>query len=292
MPLAPGTKFISVSLSPDGTRAAAERVVTGLRSSPGSHVDIWLHDLSRTGSPTRFTIDPSSNQAPVWSPDGARIVFSSDRGGGIRNLYLKASNNASPEKLLLQTVENKTPLDWSPDGRFLLFVSRKGNIGQLNLLPMTGDARKPQPFLPNESEISATRFSPDGRWIAYTSSESGRQEIYVRPFPDATAGKWVVSSGFGVHPRWRRDGNELFYSRGDRLMAVEISSTAGFKSGSPKELFVRPRSSANVYGLPSYDVTADGKKFLDVSDVAPRGDAVESTRPLTLLQNWRPGPKN
>ena len=165
-------------LSPDGRRVAVNRTVQG-------NTDIWLLDGSRT---TRFTFDPALDRFPVWSPDGSRIVFDSNRKGP-RNLYIKPSSGAGSEELLVESPQDKLGVDWSADGRFIVYYSIDPQTGRdLWVLPLEGD-RKPWMFLKTNFDERWGQFSPDGRWVAYQSNESGRQEIYVRPF--------VEPRGFG-----------------------------------------------------------------------------------------------
>jgi Tol biopolymer transport system component len=238
--------YLDIALSPDGARLATNAVGRSATNQVGRSrfgSDIWIFDLAR-GASARFTSDPAADEYPVWSPNGARIVFASNRGSEYHDLYQKASSGGSPEELLFQSAEDKIPSDWSPDGRFLLYEAL--DIGgefarlQIRILPMTGDDRKPRPYLQTEFHDYHARFSPDGRWVAYDSNESGRREVYVRPFPDAKAGKWIVSTGGGVLPHWRRDGRELYYVEGRKLMVVDVSADSRFKSGTPRVLFEIP----------------------------------------------------
>ena len=159
------------SLSPDGRRVAVYRTVQG-------NTDIWLLDATRT---TRFTFDASLDRYRHWSPDGSRIVFDSNRKGH-RDLYLKSSNGAGSEELLLESAQDKIASDWSRDGRFLVYHSTDPQTSRdLWVLPMEGE-RKPFVFLKTNFDERRAQFSPDGRWVAYMSNESGRYEIYVRPF--------------------------------------------------------------------------------------------------------------
>ena len=176
----------SPKLSPNERQVAVHRTVQG-------NADIWLLDAVRT---TRFTFDPSLDRFPIWSPDSSRIVFDSNRKGQ-RDLYPKPSNGAGSEELLLESPQNKAAIDWSADGRFLLyFVVNPKTSFDLWALPLEGDrpstrsgrpepaeGRKPFVFLNSSFEENLGQFSPDGRWVAYVSNESGRYEIYVRPFP-------------------------------------------------------------------------------------------------------------
>ena len=272
--LDPGN-YAAPALSPDGKQVAFTRIDN---QGPGGNLDLWLYDTAR-GTSTRFTFDPAADAAPVWSPDGSRIAFASDRDGA-RNLYLKPATGAGSEEVLLKSPEAKLPTDWSRDGRFLLFNSISTKTGEdLWVLPMTGD-RKPTPYLQTEFSESDGHFSPDGRFVAYQSSASGINQIYVQPFPNANAGKWMVSKDGGILPRWRRDGKELYFLEGGgtRLVAVEVSLSPTFQAGIPKVLF--PTTS----GPNQFDVSADGQQFLRFSTASTTN---EPPAPITVVLNWQ-----
>ena len=281
------TVFPTVHLSPDGTHAAVARI-----SAEEQLPAVWLLDFSR-GTSTRFTFGSAPATAAVWSPDGNRIVFSSNRGGNY-NLYQKPANGASDEELLLKSTEDKRPTSWSRDGRFLLYTANDLKTAKSGLwvLPLTGD-KKPFPLLDTDFNEFDGQFSPDGRWIAYSSDESARNEIYVRPFlPEpsktgsGTGGKWLISDGGGFDPRWRRDGKELYYHTADgKIMAVEVSTDPVFKAGIPKALFQAPLITFSSTASASYtqwDVTADGKRFLFQSTAGQFAQA-----PFTVVLNWQ-----
>ncbi|HET6892579.1 MAG TPA: protein kinase [Pyrinomonadaceae bacterium] len=269
----PRSYYIRPWVSPDGKRMAVDGPdMQGNR-------DIWLIDLV-TGDPTRFTFDPSTELFPVWSWDGSRIVFASDREGP-RHLYLKNANGAGKEELLLKSEANKIPMDWSPDGRFILYVVNdpKTKI-DLWLLPLFGD-QKPFTFLQTNANERLARFSPDGRWIAYVSDESGTNEIYVRTFPDS-GGKWQVSTNGGYHLAWAHNGKELFYVSTDKkMMAVDVKGEGTtFQRGTPKALFDRRIPSFNT-PLAQFAVGADDKKFIVANPVADN-----TSVPITVVLNW------
>jgi Tol biopolymer transport system component len=269
--------YADVSLSPDDSRAA----VSILDPSLGSR-DVWLYDIAR-GTRERFTFDRGDDFAPIWArPAGDRLVFSSRRQGAI-NLYEKPARGGDAEKLLLQDPLGKFASHWSADGRFITYIGGGGIIVRSDLwvLPLSGD-RKPYPFVDTTFVESQGQFSPDGRWMAYMSNESGRQEVYVRPFP-GPGDKWLVSSAGGGWPRWRRDGREIFYvARDGTLMAVSVNAAgSSFVVGAGRPLFkvrMRPIVRLDAY---SYEVTADGQRFLMNTFVE------EATPPaITLVVNW------
>ena len=206
-----------LDLSPDGTHIAAtqspNRALGGL--------DVSVTETER-GVSTRLTSDPATDQLPVWSPDGKRIVFASNRKGTL-DLYEAPFNSSGSEKLLLELPGTTTPTDWSSDGQFVLYSETSPTSGyDLWALPMFGD-RKPIPVANREFDELSGRISRDLRWVAYESNEAGRFEIVVQAFRDPTV-KWQISSGGGMQPRWRGDGRELFYVAADgTLMAAPIS---------------------------------------------------------------------
>jgi serine/threonine protein kinase len=270
--LAEPSSYGSVSLSPDGAKAAANKT--------GTQGGIWLYDVSRGRPPTRFTFDPAFERYPVWSPDGFRIVFASSKRNGHFELYEKAASGAGTAQLLSTSDVDTYPTSWSPDGRFILYYSYQR--GELSVLPLS-EERKPRVLLHAETGLRHGQFSPDGRWIAYESSESGKYEIYVAPFPEPS-GKRLVSVSGGGMPRWRRDGRELFYISPDRkLMSAEVNGKGGaFEVGAVKPLFqTRAVSPAMLY-----DVTPDGQHFLVINSVTE-----EESSPLTLVVNWNAGLK-
>jgi serine/threonine protein kinase/Tol biopolymer transport system component len=277
------------SLSPDGGRVAMTRAV-------GGNTDVWLLDTTR-GSLSRFTSEPSTEIYPIWSPDGSRVVYASNRRvrGGLE-LYQKSAA-ASGRDELLPTVDGLAtaiPDDWSRDGRFIIFqVIMFQGLGDtktgfdLWALPLK-EPGKPFAVANTEFEERDAQFSPDGKWVAYDSDESGRFEVYAQPFPGPGA-KAPISTGGGSQVRWSRDGKELFYIALDgRLMAVPIraaSNRAALDAGPPVPLF----ATRILGGLPGqgnqrqqYMVSPDGQHFLVYSVVA------EETSPIIVILNWKP----
>ena len=263
--------YNNVRLSPDG-----QRVATDETDSDGWNIDVWIHDLAR-GSTTRLTFDPSLDTTPIWSPDGKRILFVSNRNLGFR-VYLKNSDGSGSEEEMADLGSNLqvNPWDWSRDGKYML-VRKKSEVWYL-----AWPDRTPKPLFQAKWTIRNAQFSPDGRWIAYSSNETGNMEVYVSPFPGVN-GKWQVSAAGGEEPRWRQDGRELFYVSADgKMMAVPVKTTAGFEGGTPIALFqTRRRQPISAQDVFSYDVSGDGKKFL----IATKVDEANAA-PLSVLLNW------
>jgi len=266
--------YADLELSPDGKRASVS-----IPAQPINARDIWLYDVAR-GLRTRFTFDPASEYGSLWSPDGSRVVFNSNRKGHY-DLYQKDSSGAGAEEVLLEDNVNKYPASWSPDGRFILYLTFGTPTGfDLFVLPLTGD-RKPIPFLNTKFNEGPGEFSPDGRWVAYTSDESGKNEVYVARFP-GPGGKWQISTGGGNFPRWRRDGTEIFYlSLDNKLMSAAANGKgSGFEVGAVKPLF-QTRVAGQRY---EYDVSSDGQRFL----INTFPEQVASA-PITVVVNWTAG---
>jgi eukaryotic-like serine/threonine-protein kinase len=265
----------NLRLSPNGRRVAAERTLQ-------NETDLWLLDATRQ---TRFTrgSDGRIARLPVWSPDGGRIAFESVGSGSVQ-LSVRSASGAGEEAVLFESPQVKIPCDWSPDGRSLLYYVPDPKTGtDLWVLPEA--TRLPFIFLKTEANELWGQFSPDGRWVAYQSNETGRYEIYVRPFP-AAGGPIPISTGGGVYPRWSRDGKELYFIAPDsKLMAVPIRATATLlEPGMPTMLFQTQRvgGGLNVIGRGhQYDVTADGRFLINV-------DADSGGLPITLLMDWKP----
>ncbi|PYT06299.1 MAG: hypothetical protein DMF60_09660, partial [Acidobacteria bacterium] len=245
-------------LSPDEQRVAVDQ-----RDNQTGTLDIWLLNAAG-GAASRFTFDPGNDLYPLWSPDGSRIVWTSNRAGGF-DLYQRASSGAGQDELLLKAGHRIIPTDWSPDGRFIVYYEVDPKTRRdVWVLPLAGD-RRPIPFLQTEANETEARLSPDGRWMTYGSDESGGYQVYVQSFP-AGGGKRQISTKGGVGPHWRCDGKELFYYAADgKLMAVEVNGGAnsgvGFEAAAPQALF-EFRSGAGLTYVAPYTVTKDGQRFL------------------------------
>ena len=272
------------ALSPD------EKWIVFRRLTPAGS-NLWVRDLRR-GTETPFTSIGSNNLAPFWSPDGKRIVFTSNRRGGLLSLYQKAASGSGPDEPLLQNSINDLSSQWSQDGRFIVYfeVDPK-NKRSIWFLPTDGAAadRKPKLFLRTEFDTFFGQLSPDNHWMAFTSDRSGRREVYVRPFP-AGEGEWPISIAGGQGPRWRGDGKELFYEAADgKMMAVSVNGAKpSFEAGAPLALFDAHMAHNEIDTQLQYDVNKDGTPFL-INTTGATGGA--SSPPLTVVTNWQAGLK-
>jgi Tol biopolymer transport system component len=269
-------------LSPSGQTLAVSLV-----DPKAWNPDIWLIDLTR-GGPSRFTVGSALSAAPVWSPDGARIVFRSNRSGQTE-LYVKSARGGGNEEVLL-TYEsqhsagidspNLVCSDWSPDGRYIIgSVPQRSTGDDLWLIPLGGD-KKPVKFLGPPSDQLHANFSPDGRFVAYTSNESGRFQVYVQTFPLSDR-KWQVSTDGGYEPRWRGDGREIYYLSEDRkLTAVEVGAGPSFAV--PKTLFQTRVPEGVTSRRTHYVPSRDGQRFLVNTQ-----NLDASSNPITVVLNWQ-----
>jgi len=200
--------------------------------------DIWIYDLERD-IPSRLTFNSDTDNHPVWTPDGERIVFGSYRGEEF-GLYWKASDGTGQVELLITGANPLRPESFSPDGSRLVYREEFGRGRGSDLHVLSMDDLSSQPLLATEFDEEGAAISPDGRWIAITSNETGTRETYVRPFPNVDDGKWQISVGGGSDKAWGPDGSELFYSvlsnAGATIMVVEVETAPVFSAGSPRVL--------------------------------------------------------
>jgi serine/threonine protein kinase/Tol biopolymer transport system component len=270
----PPADYTRPNLSHDGRRVAVD-----VGDPQTGNSDIWVIDLMRKTS-TRLTFGPEQSSAPIWSPDDGRVVFSSSRNG-VPDLFVKPSSGTGNEEQLFADSSAKSATDWSPDGRLVVFNSAGGTTkGGVDLWTISMADKKAQALFSTPARQALGNFSPDGHWLVYQSDESGRQEIYVQPFPPS-GGKWQISNAGGREAIWSRDGNEIFYVTPDpnnKLMAVDVKTSPAFEAGTPKMLFeVRLKP---VLGR-RYSVSADGKRFLLNTAI---GEV--KSNPITLVLNW------
>jgi Tol biopolymer transport system component len=273
--------YSNPALSPDDRRLAI-----GIRDPQTKTRDIWIFDQLR-GAKTRLTLDPADDLDSIWSPDGTRIAFTSNRLGQ-RDIYqTPADGSGSAELLFADKSGQKNVEDWSHDGKYLVYnYQSPPHPANLYVLPLLGD-RKPVPFLNVQYTTQQGQLSPNGRWIAYRSTESGGSEVYVQGFTLDSAqprGKWQISTTGGDIPRWRGDGKELFYHNGNTFYAVDVKTDgASFEVGIPRPLFDAATITAGGTGTSApFVVTKDGQRFLIL---APSEKV--ALEPLEVLVNWR-----
>ncbi len=270
-------------ISPDGTRVALSIV-------NGGNPDIWIWDLDRE-TLTRLTFDEADDSAPLWTPDGQRIVFSSNRDGNY-GIFRKAADGTGEEEFLGSVPDRPVfPWSWSADGKTLLLVEIAGGAGRnfdIGALTLEGEGKR-KPLLQEEYMEIQPKISPDGRWMAYMSGESGDYEIYVRPFPDVEGGgRWQISSNGGDSPLWSPDGKELFYRSGDSVMAVKVETDPTFKPGKPQILFGGTYVSLSISDAHTWDISLDGKRFLMMKAPEMLGETstVEEPWQINIVLNW------
>jgi Tol biopolymer transport system component len=275
---APARAYRQPRLSTDGRRVAVTIDEQGDQ--------VWLYDLSRE-TLTRWTFEGNRNTAPAWTPDGKRIAFESNKEGP-QNIFWQLADGSGGLERLTTSDDNHFPLSWSPDGQLLAFVDFNPTTGRdiwvLRMgdpSPGSGQVRKAQPFLRTPFDETAPQFSPDGRWLAYASNESGPYEIYVQPYP-GPGGKWQISTEGGTEPAWNRNGRELFYRSGNKMMAVDVTTQPSFSVGKPRMLFEGPYGLSPV-SFPNYDVSPDGQRFLMVKPSEPEGAAPTQ---INVVLNW------
>jgi serine/threonine-protein kinase len=247
--------FTRVALSPDGARVA---VAIENRDNP----DLWVYDTARD-TLTRMTFDPANDTAPVWSPDGRSLAFRSDRDGG--GLFLQAPEaTGTPRRLTRSSGPVHTPYAFTPDGRSLLFTEfHSYRYQRIGVVPVSGDGEIDW-VLDGRFAQLRPQVSPDGRWLAYQSDESGRFEVYVRPWPQVDTGRWQVSAAGGTSPLWSRDGRELFFHDGRRLVAVRVEPGRRFSAGPPVTVLTAHPVPQRLG--PVYDIAPDGRRFLIIAD--------------------------
>ena len=281
----PPRPYEGVRLSPDGARLAV-----GIRDGQR---DVWIGDLARQ-TLTRLTFDPTTDQAPIWTPDGKRIIWSSQRGNGTPNLYMQSADGTGAIQQLTSSPHPTFPTSISQNGATVVAWENNPVTRQDVALVDIGAAGQQtalRPLIHSSAVEIGAEVSPDGRWLAFESDESGRAEVYVRPFPNVDDGRWQVSAAGGTRPVWARSGRELFYldSNGMLTSAPVEPTTSTFAAGNPvKVLATRYYPGFTELGLDlrGYDVSPDGKRFLMLKDPPAESTAQAAPASMVVVLNW------
>jgi Tol biopolymer transport system component/predicted Ser/Thr protein kinase len=267
---APARAYGYPRISPDGRRVAVEL-----------DNQIWMYDLARD-TLTRFTFEGTANQDPTWTPDGSRLAFRSNKESAAARLFWQQADGSGGLERLTIGEYQQNARAWSPNGDVLTYQENHPQSSRDIWMFRLKD-RKAEPFLQTSFTEGAQSFSPDGRWLAYVSDESGRPEVYVQPYP-GPGGKWQISTETGSEPVWNRNGQELFYRSGDRMMAVDVTLQPTFAAGKPRVLF-QGQYFASVFPFTgtAYDVSSDGQRFLMVKQTEQTSAASVQ---LNVVVNW------
>ena len=266
----PLTYVSGPAIAPDGRSVAF---------SGGKHFgdEIWIQSLGPARL-MRLTFAEGRDSGPIWSPDGKHILFHSYRNGA-PDVFLKAADGASGAAEAFHTEPGANPQDWSRDGRYILYATAADGQSDLWYVERTaGGWSEPRAFLQTPGSERAAAFSPNGRFVAYVSNESGRDEIFVRPFPPSE-GRWQISRRGGAQPVWNRAGSELFFVEGDALTSVAVETAGDFAAGEPRSLF-RHAQLEGLYPVANYDVHPDGNRFLLIDEGASARASIQ------IVQNW------
>ena len=273
---APERSYFYPRISPDGTRVAL--------AISDQELDIWTWDFARR-TLTRLTFDPGQDSYPVWMPDGRRLIFSSARSG-VSNLFWQAADGTGAVERLTEGPNLQLPHAITPDGTRIVFRETATTTGvDIMLMPLQPQ-RSAQPLVQTMFQERNAEIASDGRWIAYESTESGRSEIYVRPFPDVDGGRWQVSTGGGRTPLWSRNGQELFYlSLEGVVMGVRVETGPSWRSGTPEPILEGQYYYSVAGNGRTFDIAPDGRRFLMIKE----GGADAATAPqnrIVFVQHW------
>ena len=257
--------YSNLELSPDGSKLAVSVTDSAVHSR-----DIWIIDLAR-GIRSRFTYDASDERSAAWSADSTSLIYTSK---GL-DLYSKPLGAGAERPVVVDHI-SKDPRGVSRGGALVYRATGRGTGNDIWIKRGDGE---PKPFIATPFDENYATLSPDGKWMAYASDESGQYEVYVTSFPSGE-GKWQISNGGASLPRWRGDGREMFYLSSDlNLFAVKVTPSAGkFDAGQPERLF---QTTAVTTPGSSYDVTADGRRFI-VNSTIPTG----APPSLVVVSNW------
>jgi serine/threonine-protein kinase len=256
-------RFESPRFSPDGQYLAVTRF---------GDFNVWVYEIAR-GISTPFTFE-GNNVYPIWTPDGKRLTFRSTRTGQ-QSIVWKPADGTGEAEILTESRNILVPHSWSPDG-LLAYSEGLPESGDLWVLPLEGE-REPEEFLVTEFNERHSMFSPDGRWIAFTSDRSGRDEIYVMPYPQG--GIVPISDDGGREPIWARDGEELIYRNGEKMMVVSVQTDPIFRAETPRLLFEGKYS--NITWTSNYDISPDGQHIV-IAEV----DEGSARTQIHVVLNW------
>jgi eukaryotic-like serine/threonine-protein kinase len=278
---APSRAYTHPRLSPDETRVALDVF--------DQEQDIWIWDLRRE-SLTRFTLDPGLDIYPTWTPDSRRIIFSSTRGGE-PNLYWQPADGTGMVETLTTGPHAQNPYSVTVDGGSVVLSERTAKTAaDISLLRLDRQGpRHTQALISTSFEEINAELSADGRWLAYQSNESGRNEVYVRPFPNVDGGRWQISTGGGSQSLWARSGAELFFlDSSNNLMSVAVRTNPTFIASSPTKVLDTLGARYFTAGPGrTYDVSGDGQRFLLIrtSAQADQSSGTASASMVVVL-NW------
>ena len=273
LPLKPGA-YGRPMVSPDGKRIALD--------VKEARTDIWVYEPQRDAT-ARLTFGDGFYDSPTWSPDGRYVVFASVGKG----IFQARADGASQPQVLLEGKAHQSPWSFTPDGKRLAFNDFSEGRAQIWTVPVEEQggqlkAGKPEQFLKSGFGDFAPSFSPDGRWVAYHSDESGKNEVYVRAFPQPSAGrggKWQISNSGGSAPKWSRNGHDLLYLSGNQIMAVSYTADGDtFVAGKPSVWLAKVNARR-------WDLAPDGKRAL----VLAEEESTEAPKPeheVVLLENF------
>ncbi|MGD1071273.1 MAG: hypothetical protein ABSB15_14125, partial [Bryobacteraceae bacterium] len=270
--------YLYPRLAPDGTKIAV--------GSLDEENDIWVFDLAKE-TLTRLTFGPAVEIHPAWTLDNKGVLFSSNPSANLASaptdIFRKAADGTGVTEALTHGLEGGYPMCISPDGKSLIFRRFNPSAG-LYVLPLEPKGEAHALIADPKFYVLNAQVSPDGRWIAYDSNESGRYEVYVRPFPAVDTGRWQISAEGGSRPLWARSGREIFFlNAANRMMAVPVPAGPSFTYGKPEALFdFTPYFSARSTGR-MFDISPDGKRFLAIK---PVGSAAAAHPSIVVVSHW------
>jgi serine/threonine-protein kinase len=272
---APPRPYLLPALSPDGTRV----MVFG----NDLEYDLWLWDFDRT-TLTRLTLTPGVDGIGVWTPDSRRVIFVSERTG-VRNLFSVAADGSGAVERLTESPNTQYPSAVSPDGRYVIFTEAAASTADDVMMMELDGSRRVTPLVQSPFDERNGSVSPDGRWLAYEANDSGRVEVYVRPFPDVNSGRWTVSTNGGTRPIWARSGEELVYvSETGALMRVGVTRGPSWVATTSTQVVKEGYYTIPQWWGLSYDISRDGQQFLMLKEGGVDGTAAPPS--IIVVQHW------